>query len=132
MSPARESCLPLWSRGPMRVRVAVLADAANVADPGKLNVMGIFDTVYCRSFPAVFPLMHLVLRLEVDFDDAGKPHELAVALRDEDLKEYSRAVTPLRLPSIPAGGSAAAHQIMGFAGMTFTKPGTYHFHILWN
>jgi hypothetical protein len=116
----------------MRVRVAVLADAANVAEPGKLNIMGIFDTIYCRTFPSLHPLMVLVLQFEVSFDDAGRTHELAVALKDEDLKEFAKAVSKVAIRNIPAGRSGVAHQIMQFAGMQFTRPGSYRFHVVWD
>jgi uncharacterized protein DUF6941 len=41
----------------MDVQVAVLADYANVAAGDKLNVMGIFDTVFAPTLPTVHPAL---------------------------------------------------------------------------
>ena len=48
----------------MNVRLAVLADYANVTGDGKLNILGIFDRINLLQIPAVHPQMHLVLRIE--------------------------------------------------------------------
>ena len=39
----------------MEVKVALLADGANVSREGKLNLLGIFDTLFARSFPTTHP-----------------------------------------------------------------------------
>ena len=49
----------------MEVQVAVLADCANVAAGEKLNIMGIFDTIFARDFPTVHPFMALALRFRI-------------------------------------------------------------------
>ena len=48
----------------MDVTLALLADAANVSQDGKLNILGIFNGLGAAAFPATHPSMHLVLRFE--------------------------------------------------------------------
>lgn len=55
----------------MYVAFALLADAANVAVDGKLNILGVFDAVHAASLPAVHPRVHLVVRLKAQPSDAG-------------------------------------------------------------
>ena len=57
----------------MLVKLAVLADYANVTSDGKLNILGIFDRMNVLNLPAVHPQMNLVLRLEA--------HRAAEAMR---------------------------------------------------
>jgi hypothetical protein len=47
----------------MQVPLALLADHANVSAEGKLNLMGAFDVINARRFPAVHAQMHLVFRI---------------------------------------------------------------------
>ena len=56
----------------MHISFAVFADAANLSQEGKLNVLGVFDAVQVASFPSVHPRTHLVVRLKGDSDDIGK------------------------------------------------------------
>ena len=116
----------------MDVQVAVLADYANIAAGDKLNVMGIFDTVFASAFPTVHPFMVLALRLRLGYEDGGKTHDLAVSLRDEDGREYLRAAAKANVPRIEPGRFQNVNQVLNFAGMGFGKPGTYASHIAWD
>jgi hypothetical protein len=57
---------------------ALFADAANLSQEGKLNVLGVFDALHVASVPAVHPRATLVVRLKASPDDAGT-HALALA-----------------------------------------------------
>jgi hypothetical protein len=116
----------------MEVRVAVLADAANIAEAGKLNILGVFDTVQAVSFPAVQPAMVLALRYRVGYEDARKSHTLGVAFRDEDGREIGRAAAQVIIGEIEPGRFAHGNEILRFAGVQFAKPGHYVFEITWD
>jgi len=47
----------------MHISFAVFADAANLSQEGKLNILGVFDAVQVSAFPSVHPRTHLVVRL---------------------------------------------------------------------
>src|SRR5262249_48726171 len=60
----------------MRVAFALFADAANLSQEGKLNILGVFDALQVGALPAVHPRATLVVRLKADHEDAGS-HTLA-------------------------------------------------------
>ncbi len=55
----------------MHVSFALFADAANLSQEGKLNVLGVFDAVHVGQFPALHPRATLVIRLKGRPSDAG-------------------------------------------------------------
>jgi hypothetical protein len=62
----------------MHVSFALFADAANISQEGKLNVLGVFDALQIGSLPAVHPRATLVVRLKAAEGDEGR-HTLAFA-----------------------------------------------------
>ncbi len=60
----------------MHISFAVFADAANLSQEGKLNVLGVFDAVQVAGLPTVHPRTHFVVRLKATGDDIGQ-HSLA-------------------------------------------------------
>ena len=56
----------------MQVSFALFADAANLSQEGKLNVLGVFDALQVGAIPAVHPRAHLVVRLKGTVDDVGR------------------------------------------------------------
>ena len=55
----------------MHVSFALFADAANLSQEGKLNILGVFDAVQVSTLPAVHPRAHLVVRLKGTRLDIG-------------------------------------------------------------
>jgi len=55
----------------MHVSFALFADAANLSQEGKLNILGVFDAVHVAAFPSVHPRATLVVRLKGSPADAG-------------------------------------------------------------
>ncbi len=61
----------------MQVSFALFADAANLSQEGKLNILGVFDAVHVGQFPALHPRATLVVRLQGTASDVGV-HELSL------------------------------------------------------
>ena len=59
----------------MHISFAVFADAANLSQEGKLNILGVFDAVHVAGLPAIHPRTHFVVRLKANGDDTGQ-HKL--------------------------------------------------------
>ena len=55
----------------MHVAFALFADAANLSQEGKLNVLGVFDALQVAALPAVHPRAHLVVHLKGGSLDVG-------------------------------------------------------------
>lgn len=114
----------------MEIKIAVLADAANVSSEGKLNITGIFNRLNASAFPVRWPSMTLVVRFEAHGNEVGD-HNLAVRIVDEDGSELARIEGMLHLgePDDP-GLPIIAQLISGIQDAVFAHPGTYAFDIL--
>lgn len=55
----------------MYVSFALFADAANISQEGKLNILGVFDALQVGGLPAVHPRATLVVRLKAEDGDEG-------------------------------------------------------------
>ena len=116
----------------MRVEVAVLADYANIAEGGKLNVMGMFDHIRAPSFPCVHPSMVLALRLRVEFEDRARDHAIEVRLVDEDGQLLGGGDGKISVGPIPPGEGQIVNQILPFVHAVFPKAGGYSFLVRWD
>ena len=110
----------------MQVKLAVVADHANVSAEGKLNILGIFDRIVVSSLPAVHPQMHLVLRLEAHPAERDRSHQVEVRLHDPD----GQAVFELKgeiVPQGPPGEAITANHIIGINNLVLARMGEYVF-----
>lgn len=112
----------------MELDFALIADAANVSQEGKLNILGIFDTIWAREFPVRHAAMVFVLRVKADFTDQGS-HSLEVRLLDADGEQLFRAEGPMQVPGSAPGRPVKPHVIMGLSGVSFRAPGDYSFEV---
>jgi hypothetical protein len=55
----------------MHVSFALFADAANLSQEGKLNILGVFDALQVAQLPAIHPRAHLVVHLKGTNADIG-------------------------------------------------------------
>ena len=60
----------------MHISFAVFADAANLSQEGKLNILGVFDAVQVAGLPTIHPRTHFIVRLKANGEDIGT-HKLA-------------------------------------------------------
>ena len=91
----------------MHISFAVFADAANLSQEGKLNILGVFDAVQVAGLPAIHPRTHFVVRLKANGDDVGH-HKLTfrwLSPFEEELwsstGEMTVAFASLRAPEAP-------------------------------
>lgn len=112
----------------MDVQIASLCDSA--ADyGGKLCLIGAFDTILVRQFPAQHPFCSVALRIVFRDTDEGK-HALRVNLIDDDgqnLLPKIEAPLEIRLPENQF--FASVNLVFNLQGMRFTKPGQYSIDI---
>ncbi len=113
----------------MEVDLAVIADAANVSQEGKLNILGVFDTIWAREFPFRHGTMVFVVRVTASFIEAGS-HPMEVRLNDADGRRLFKAEGPLQVTGGAPGRPVRPHLIMGLSGITFTEPGDYSFEVI--
>jgi hypothetical protein len=114
----------------MELLTILAADYANIAEGGKLNVMGIFRNIYAAKFPAKHASMHLVIKLGAELGETGGNRRLTVLLEDEDGKEILKLSNNVTAPTSPAGQSPEINAIFQFQGIVFQKPGMYQFVVI--
>lgn len=115
----------------MRVPLAVLADYANQTADGKLNIMGIFDTIFASQMPALHPQMQLVMKLQSEPAERGTEKNIDIKLLDADGKVIIGLAASLKVPDdFPLTGEVP--QIISLSGLRFENYGEYAFHILVN
>lgn len=113
----------------MEIDLAVVADAANVSQEGKLNILGIFDTIWAREFPFRHASMVFVVRVGADFTEQGV-HPMEVRLVDADGEQIFSAEGPLQVTGGTPGRAIKPHIVMGLSGVAFPRAGDYAFEIL--
>lgn len=115
----------------MEVSLAVLADYANLAQDGKLNIMGIFQEVNPPVLPFALPQMYLVISFVAGPAEFDTTKDIKIALLDNDGNEMLGLEGRARVPRPPRRGSRAyMNQLIGLSGITFERPGDYAFAVL--
>jgi Family of unknown function (DUF6941) len=113
----------------MKVTLAVLADAANITREGKLNIMGIFDSIQAQQFPVAHPQMQLVMRFEADLAESREPNKVGVQLMDEDGKKLFALSGEFALGPLRPGEPVGSNHILTINMLKFERPGDYEFKI---
>lgn len=114
----------------MRLTLACLVDAGTVSGDGKINLLGVFNTLYAGKFPTTHPHMAYVARLEFEAGDS-RQHSIQVRIVDDDGQLVN--ATPegtVQLQENPPGEVVVAPLVMGINNARFTHPGTYTFELL--
>jgi hypothetical protein len=115
----------------VQVKLAVLADYANVTGDGKLNILGIFDRVNVGQLPAVHPQMHLVLRLEAHASERDRAHKIEIRLHDPE----GATIFEVNGDIVPHGEGAqpvSTNQILTLNNLQLQKIGAYNFVVFIN
>ncbi|MHB1862200.1 MAG: DUF6941 family protein [Gemmatimonadaceae bacterium] len=86
----------------MHVSFALFADAANVSQEGKLNILGVFDALQVGTLPAVHPRAHLVVHLKGTSLDIGQ-HTVSLRWINPAGAELWSSAGDLNVGPLPAG-----------------------------
>jgi hypothetical protein len=115
----------------MNVKLALLADYANITAEGKLNILGIFDRINVSEIPAVHPQMHLILRLEAHPAERNRTHAVEIRLHDPDGQTVFEVKGDV-VPHGQTGRTIATNQILTLNNLQLNKAGGYNFVVLVN
>ena len=115
----------------MQVKLAVLADYANVTSDGKLNILGIFDRINLVQVPAVHPQMHLILRLEAHPAERDRAHMIEIRLHDPEGTTIFEVKGDI-VPQGEGGQPVATNQILTLNNLQLEKIGAYNFVVFIN
>ena len=113
----------------MDVSLAVLADYANISTDGKLNVMGIFDSISAYSFPTVLLQMRLVVKFRFNLAEHGTTRLAKFVLMDADGHEIGSLGQTMQVPQEGSLNPEVA-LLVDFRGIPFAAPGDYQIEVL--
>ena len=113
----------------MELLTILAADYANIAQGGKINVMGIFRNIYATQFPARHLSMTLVIKLGADLGEFYDERQLTVKLMDADANELMRFETPIKIPKPSGGQRPEINAIIQINEIVFPQPGRYQFSV---
>ena len=115
----------------MKITKALLADYANITREGKLNVLGIFQTIGAITFPVRHPQMQLIFMWSADPTEAGRDRQIEIQMCDADGKKILGLTGPFKVPPPPQPGKMVeGNEILNLNGLVFEKAGAYKFNIL--
>jgi hypothetical protein len=114
----------------VRVALALLADGANVSREGKLNLLGVFDTLFARSFPITHPQLQLVIRFEAEVAELAGGRTLEVQLVAPDDRVVFRVPGTMTVQPGVVGEAIRLEHILTLNNLQLEAPGRYRFQIV--
>ena len=109
----------------------LIAEYANVSTGGKLNVMGIFNTLFAARFPARHPSLHIVAKLSSGAAEANVSKRLKIKLLNDDGTEiWATPELPLKVPASVNGRRVENNVIVALTDLVFPTDGDYQFSLL--
>lgn len=113
----------------MNIQIAVLCDAATDY-AGKMNLLGTFDTIVARQFPAVHPSCTVALRMAFDRNEEGK-HKVSMNFVDDDGRSIMPSIEmPIDVELPPDSIFLSRNFIVNIQQMKFDRPGHYAIGVL--
>jgi hypothetical protein len=112
----------------MHVSFALFADAANISQEGKLNILGVFDSVQVGQFPALHPRTTFVLRLKARPQDAGV-HPLTLRWMNPRGAELWSSQAELDIGGAPPGSGELDMPVVVQLDLPLDMPGTYRMQV---
>lgn len=119
----------------MNVIFAMVADDAHITEAGKLDIIGVFGTIFASAFPARHPKMSLVMRFEVPSVEFGHKKSLRVPVVGPGGMEIAVLEGEFEVGIQPGYNgpkppSAMHDQIVEFPDLIFPSAGSYALHIV--
>jgi hypothetical protein len=113
----------------MNVSFALFADAANLSQEGKLNILGVFDAVQVGTTPTVHPRAHLVVRLKGTYQDAGT-HSLTLRWINPRGSELWSSTGEIEVTAPPPTVVEMDVPIIASIDLPLDQPGTFAMEIV--
>lgn len=105
----------------MNSKYTFVCEAANIAQGGNLNVLGIFQNINAETFPVTFAKMIYVASIQFHRSETGK-HIFKVNFIDADGKPV---IPPLEGEFFVNENNLSANLLLGIEGIVFPQSGTY-------
>lgn len=112
----------------MEIEIFTLADFAQ-DNNSKLTIVGTFDSIQSKQFPAIHPVCAIACRLRFAAKETGG-HDFRLRLIDEGGKETIKPIEGnINIGNPPNGQFASINIVVNFNQLKFEKPGRYSFEL---
>jgi hypothetical protein len=112
----------------MELEIFTLADFAQ-DNNSKLTIVGTFDSINSKQFPAVHASCSIACRLRFSSKETGQ-HDFKLRLIDVSGKELIPSIEgDIGINEPRAGQSATINIVINFNQLKFEKPGRYSFEL---
>jgi len=112
----------------MEIEIFTLADFAQ-DNNSKLTVVGTFDAIHSRQFPAIHPSCSIACRLRFSNKEIGQ-HDFKLRLIDSSGKEVINPIEGnLTIGESPNGQISSINIVINFNQLKFEKAGRYSFEL---
>ncbi|HEY9449421.1 MAG TPA: hypothetical protein VIQ74_00675 [Gemmatimonadaceae bacterium] len=112
----------------MHISFALFADAANLSQEGKLNVLGVFDAVQVGGLPTVHPRAHFVVRLKGGLEDVGS-HVITLRWLNPSGNELWSSNGELNIGSPPPGVTDMDFPLIAALDLPLDASGSYSMQV---
>lgn len=112
----------------MNVTFAMFADAANLSQEGKLNILGVFDALQVATLPTVHPRASLVVRLKGARMESGT-HTVALHWLNPSGVELWSSVGELEVAAPPPNVAEMDMPLIANIDLPLDLPGAYTMRI---
>ena len=112
----------------MEIEIFTLADFAQ-DNHSKLTIVGTFDSIHSKQFPATHPACSIACRLRFAAKEAGA-HDFKLRLIDTGGKETIQPIEGnINIGAPPNGQFASINIVVNFNQLKFENPGRYSFEL---
>lgn len=111
----------------VETKLALLADCANVTRDGKLNLMGVSNTINARTLPWVNPQIQVVLQFEVGPADWETEKGIEVTLLDADGNRVSAMQGNVKIARPKVARPFHINWVTSINNLKFSNEGDYVF-----
>jgi hypothetical protein len=112
----------------MHVSFALFADAANISQEGKLNILGVFDAVQVAQLPTIHPRAHLVVRLKGGGSDVGR-HQVSLRWSNPSGVELWSSDGQLDVDGVPPAATEMDFPLIAALDLPLDEAGGYTMRI---
>ncbi|MCU0626714.1 MAG: hypothetical protein MUF21_09570 [Gemmatimonadaceae bacterium] len=112
----------------MHLQFALFADAANVSQEGKLNILGVFDALQVAGLPSIHPRCTFVLRLKATGEDEGD-HEVGLAWVNPEGAVLWSSTGHLQVGPAPEGADGVDLPLIAQLDLPLDQPGLYRMQV---
>jgi len=108
----------------MQVQFALFADAANVSQEGKLNILGVFDALQVGQLPSLHPRATFVVRIKAVAEDEGQ-HGVSLVWTNPGGDPLWSSRGELTVGSPPQGTDGIDVPLLAVVDLPLDTPGIY-------